>query len=127
MESQTRSEQSSLSNRLTNVAERVIVDSRWLLYPITVGILVALAIYTLAFLREEYHLIADSFHLGGEEMMVVLLGLVDMYMVANLLVMIAKGSYHIFIQRIQGGDPTKRPQWLDHVDSGILKVKVASS
>lgn len=113
--------------RLARFAEAVVFDSRWLLYPMTLGLIVVLGVYSLKFLMEASHLILNSAHLDAEEIMVLLLGLVDMYMVANLLVMITKGSYQIFIRRFHISDVSNRPQWLDHVDSGILKVKVASS
>ena len=109
------------------LVESLIFNSRWLLYPMTLGLIVALGVYSIKFLVEDYNLITQSFHLEAEEIMVLLLGLVDMYMVANLLIMIAKGSYQIFIQKFQIFDAADRPQWLDHVDTGILKVKVASS
>jgi uncharacterized protein (TIGR00645 family) len=65
--------------------------------------------------------------LNGEEIMVAMVGLVDIAMVANLLIMIIQGNHQIFIRRLEISDPRDRPQWLDHIDSGILKVKVALS
>lgn len=114
-------------SKVIEIAEAIVFDSRWLLYPMTIGLIVALAVYSLKFLVEEYDLIHNSLSMDAEQIMVLVLGLVDMYMVANLLVMITKGSYQIFIRRFQIKDVSTRPQWLDHVDSGILKVKVASS
>ena len=63
----------------------------------------------------------------SEQMVVLILGLVDMFMVANLMVMITQGSYQIFIKRFNFIDDKQRPQWLDHVDSSILKVKIGTS
>ena len=60
-------------------------------------------------------------------MMVMLLGFVDMSMVANLIVMVVQGTQRIFIHRFDISDKSERPQWLDHIDSGILKVKIALS
>jgi uncharacterized protein (TIGR00645 family) len=59
--------------------------------------------------------------------MVMLLGFVDASMVANLIVMVVQGGHRIFIHKFDVANQTDRPQWLDHIDSGILKVKIALS
>lgn len=112
---------------ILKTAEGFLFGSRWLLYPINAGLVLALIVYVYEFLIEDYELIAHASGLKAEEVMVMLLGLVDIAMVANLLVMIIQGSYQIFVRRLYISDPHSRPQWLDHVDSGILKVKVALS
>lgn len=108
-------------------AEAIVFDSRWILYPLTIGLLIALCVYAIKFVTEAYTLVVSGVHMEAEQVMVALLGLVDMYMVANLIVMISQGSYQIFVQKFIIIDPMKRPQWLDHVDSSILKVKMATS
>jgi uncharacterized protein (TIGR00645 family) len=108
-------------------AEAIVFDSRWILYPLTIGLLIALLVYAVKFVVEAYALVINGLHMEAEQVMVALLGLVDMYMVANLIVMISQGSYQIFVQKFIIIDPMKRPQWLDHVDSSILKVKMATS
>jgi uncharacterized protein (TIGR00645 family) len=104
-----------------------LFDSRWILYPMNAGLAIAGAVYMIRFLIDTYHLVMHSFALDAESFMVPLLGLVDMLMIANLLVMIYQGSNQIFIRKFGISDTQERPQWLDHVDSGILKLKVASS
>jgi uncharacterized protein (TIGR00645 family) len=52
--------------------------------------------------------------------MLVVLGLVDMAMVANLIKMIISGSYQTFVNRI-AADHTEK------VGSGLLKVKMGGS
>lgn len=103
-----------------------LFNTRWLLYPMNLGLAVAGAFYMVRFLMEDYLLIKNVFRVDAEATMISLLGLVDMLMVANLVVMIYKGSHQIFIQKFSAM-PEDRPQWLDHVDTGILKLKVASS
>lgn len=102
---------------------------RWILYPINLALVVALFLYVLAFLVNDYRFIRDFVTHASWEMeplMVLLLGFVDASMVANLIVMIVQGGHRIFIHRFDI-DEAARPQWLDHIDSGILKVKVALS
>jgi uncharacterized protein (TIGR00645 family) len=105
----------------------IVYSSRWLLYPINMGLIFALVIYVLRFLADDYRFLTHSFTLELEPVMVMLLGLVDSFMVANLLTMIIQGSYQIFISKLQVQDIAERPQWLDHIDSGILKIKLALS
>jgi len=104
-----------------------LFDTRWILYPMNLGLAIAGFAYMVKFLIDAYLVIVHGFHHDTEEFMVGLLGLVDMLMVGSLLVMIYQGSHQIFIQRFEIDDASERPQWLDHVDSGILKVKIASS
>jgi uncharacterized protein (TIGR00645 family) len=104
-----------------------IFCSRWLIYPINIGLVMALALYIVRFLVDDYHFFLNSHHLDLEAIMVTILGLVDAFMVANLLTMIIQGSHQIFVKRFDLPGKDERPQWLDHVDSGILKVKVALS
>src|SRR5271154_6476293 len=104
---------------------------RWILYPINIGLVIVLTIYVLAFLRGDYLFVASMFTTKEswdmENLMVMLLGFVDASMVANLIVMVVQGGHRIFIHRFDIASATDRPQWLDHIDSGILKVKIALS
>jgi uncharacterized protein (TIGR00645 family) len=48
-------------------------------------------------------------------------------MVANLLVMVIIGGYSTFVSKLDIGDHEDRPEWLQKVDAGTLKVKMAAS
>ncbi|MDR3616476.1 MAG: YqhA family protein [Candidatus Obscuribacterales bacterium] len=103
-----------------------VFASRWLLYIIHLGLCACLAIYVLKFGQEVFEFIVESPHLEGEQLMVRVLSCIDAAMVANLIVMINIGGYQIFIHRLHI-DPSVRPQWLDHLDSMMMKVKVGVS
>jgi uncharacterized protein (TIGR00645 family) len=103
-----------------------IYASRWLLLPLSAAMLVVLAAYIVAFLVSDYEFIRHI-KFDTESLMVVALSFADAYMVANLLLMIAQGSFQIFIQKFNFPDPVNRPSYLDHIDSGLLKVKIAQS
>ena len=115
------------TRRVLNALDTAIFSARWILYPINVGLFSALCVYGVKFMVEDYHLMSNAQSFDTEQIMVAMLGLVDIAMVANLLIMIIQGSHQIFIRRLEISDPRDRPQWLDHIDSGILKVKVALS
>jgi uncharacterized protein (TIGR00645 family) len=116
-----------MNRKSSDILGNIIFSSRWALYPINAGLLLALLIYVVRFLHNDYIFIRYNSNLSLEAVMVAILGLVDSFMVANLLMMIIQGSHQIFIKRFEIKEHTERPQWLDHVDSGILKVKVALS
>jgi len=112
----------------TRRAGNLVFAVRWILYPLSLALIAALFVYVIIFLATEYVFmrhIAEHWEL--EAAMVMILGFIDALMVANLSVMVVQGSYQIFIHKFDVGVDVSRPQWLDHIDSGILKVKIALS
>lgn len=114
-------------NNLDDLMGDLLFKSRWVIFPMNLGLAIAAVIYGMKFLMDLWELLRHSLWMETESVMLGVLGLLDMLMVANLMVMIYKGSHQIFIQRFRIADTNDRPQWLDHVDSGILKLKMASS
>lgn len=126
MTSETR-ERSHLYDKPVSIAEHLIFLSRWMLMPVKLGLMIALVVYVGRFFGDVWQLLVSSFSSDTEQMRVHLLGLVDTAMVANLIVMITLGGYQIFIRRPTTLHADERPQFLDHMDSGILKVKLTLS
>jgi len=106
-----------------------IFFTRWILYPVNVALLCALAVYVGHFLLDDarfiYGTLSGALESDAESLMMMLLGFVDAAMVANLVVMIVLGSHQVFIRKFDSDDET--PQFLDHMDTGIMKVKVSMS
>lgn len=117
---------SSAHDRVSRFFESFIYGGRWVIVPMYVGLLVTLFIYTWRFLIQLYVLCRDCSGMTEGNLMLGVLGLVDLTMIGNLIVMIMIGSYSIFVRRLHltGED---RPQWLDHISSGTLKVKIGMS
>jgi len=99
--------------------------SRWLQAPLYVGLIVAQGVYVVQFVRELWHLIKDFGQLDEAGIMLVVLGLVDVVMIANLLIMVIIGGYETFVSRIRLGDHPDQPEWLSHVNANLLKIKLA--
>jgi uncharacterized protein (TIGR00645 family) len=57
--------------------------------------------------------------------MLTVLGLIDVVMIANLLIMVIVGGYETFVSRLNLEGHPDQPEWLSHVNAGILKVKLA--
>jgi uncharacterized protein (TIGR00645 family) len=115
-----------MQKTIKQICEKFVFESRWLLYPFNIGLILALGVYVIRFSIDDYYFITHSLHANLEDVVVMLLGLVDSYMVANLIIMIAQGSYQIFIHKFNI-EVEHKPGWLDHIDTGLLKVKTAQS
>ena len=103
----------------------LIFSSRWLQLPLYVGLIVAQFVYVYLFLKELRHLIMHAWEFSEQQIMLVVLGLIDVVMISNLLVMVIVGGYETFVSRLRLQNHPDNPEWLSHVNSGILKVKLA--
>ena len=111
--------------------ERFIFWSRWLQAPLYLGLIVAQGIYVWLFMAELGHLLMSVIDSGGRisetETMLVVLGLIDVVMIANLLIMVIIGGYETFVSRLNLEGHPDQPEWLDHVNASVLKVKLATA
>lgn len=110
-----------------NLLETILFGSRWLLFILYLGLSVGLGIYCYKFLVELWEMIVHASTLTTETTMVSILGLVDIAMVANLVVMTSIGSYSIFIKEINPEDIAHRPRFMNNLTAGGLKTKMATS
>lgn len=102
-----------------------IFASRWIQAPLYIGLIVAQVVYVIKFWGELTHLVTDITHLKENEVMLLVLGLVDVVMIANLLIMVIIGGYETFVSKIKLQDHPDQPEWLSHVNANVLKVKLA--
>ena len=105
----------------------LIFSSRWLQLPLYIGLIIAQGVYVILFLKELWHLIAHSFDFTEQQIMLVVLGLIDVVMISNLLVMVIVGGYETFVSRLNLEGHPDQPEWLSHVNAGVLKVKLATA
>jgi uncharacterized protein (TIGR00645 family) len=79
---------------------------------------------------ELSHLVTGAFgphHMTETDVMLIVLGLIDVVMIANLLVMVIVGGYETFVSRLDLEGHPDQPEWLSHVNAGVLKVKLATA
>jgi uncharacterized protein (TIGR00645 family) len=107
--------------------ERFIFWSRWLQAPLYLGLIVAQCVYVFQFIRELVHLIAVSGGSAETEIMLSVLGLIDVVMIANLLIMVIIGGYETFVSRLDLEGHPDQPEWLSHVNAGVLKIKLSTA
>ena len=103
--------------------------SRWLQAPLYIGLIVAQAVYVWQFWLELVHLISMMADKSMTEtaLMLIVLGLIDVVMISNLLVMVIVGGWETFVSRLDLQDHPDQPEWLSHVNAGVLKVKLAAA
>ena len=103
----------------------LIFSSRWLQLPLYLGLIVAQGVYVFLFVKELWHLIHDAASLNEQGIMLIVLGLIDVVMISNLLVMVIVGGYETFVSRLNLEGHPDQPEWLSHVNASVLKVKLA--
>lgn len=116
-----------MSNKFETVLEKLIFFSRWIQAPLYAGLIVGGMLYTYKFLVELIHLCTSINEITETALMLGVLTLVDITMVANLLIMVIIGGYSTFVSRLDIDKHEDKPEWLQKIDAGSLKVKLAGS
>lgn len=126
-----------------------IFASRWLQLPLYLGLIAAQVVYVFHFWVELVHLLEAVFGsqtalqalitsigyksdvqitaLNEAIIMLVVLGLIDVVMISNLLIMVIVGGYETFVSRMNLEEHPDQPEWLSHVNASVLKVKLATA
>ncbi|MCR2747807.1 TIGR00645 family protein [Limnobacter parvus] len=106
---------------------KIIFSSRWLQLPLYLGLIVAQVVYVYHFLIELWHLVGGTatHQLDETGIMLIVLALIDVVMISNLLIMVTVGGYETFVSRMRLDTHPDQPEWLDHVNASVLKVKLA--
>jgi len=101
--------------------------SRWLQAPLYLGLIVAQGVYVYRFMLELWHLLRQAPTIAETQIMLSVLALIDVVMIANLLIMVIIGGYETFVSRLHLAGHPDQPEWLSHVNAGVLKVKLATA
>ena len=83
------------------------------------------AIYSYKFINLLWSLITNLNTMDESTVMLAVLNLIDVVMIANLLVMVLIGGYETFVSRLNVDDQPDQPEWLNHVNASVLKVKLS--
>jgi uncharacterized protein (TIGR00645 family) len=119
--------------RIEGAMEWSVFASRWLLAPLYLGLIAGQVFFSVTFFQSLWHLIHEA--LDGSKQVIIREGLVisgmltllDMIMVANLVIMVLIGGYATFVSKLNLDHDEDRPEWLDHIDPGTLKTKLAGA
>lgn len=114
-------------NGLENTFEAFVFWSRWVQAPLYGGLAIGSFLYLAKFFQELLHLQHVLLVENEAKIMLIVLSLVDISMVMNLVVMVTIGGYSIFTSKIDVDMHEDKPLWLDGLDAGMLKIKLATS
>ncbi len=107
--------------------EKLLFASRWILAPVYLGLSLALVALGIKFFMELFHLLTEVFGMAEANLVLILLGLVDMVLVGSLIVMVMFSGYENFVSALDVEEGTEKLSWLGKLDANSLKLKVASS
>jgi uncharacterized protein (TIGR00645 family) len=107
--------------------ELVMFNSRWLLAPFYVGLVVSILMLLVKFVQEFVHILAHVVSASETDVILAVLTLVDMSLVSNLLLIIIFSGYENFVSKIHTGEHEDRPDWMGKVDFSGLKIKLIGS
>ncbi len=117
-------------NLIERVLERTLFQSRWLLAPFYLGLVVSLLLLLAAFVSELVHAIPAAMSLSDvdpEHTILVALGLIDLSLAGNLVVIVIFSGYENFVSRIDTQGSEDRPGWMGTLDFSGLKMKLIGS
>jgi uncharacterized protein (TIGR00645 family) len=114
-----------MANALTRTMGKIIFLGRWIQAPLYFGLIIILAAYAYRFLFELAGLVSSLHDVSENQFMLGVLDLIDVVMIANLLIMVIMGGYETFVSKLNLKNDPDQPEWLDEVDAGTMKVKLA--
>jgi len=107
--------------------ETFLFWSRWLLVPLYVGLTTVLLFFAFKFFQELIHLVPLLPQMAESDLILTALGMIDLALVGNLLIMVILSGYENFVSRIDVAEGSDKLAWLGKLDAGTLKIKVAAS
>jgi len=113
--------------RIEHALETFIFNSRWLLAPFYLGLVAAIGLLLVKFVKSFIIALPAVFEGSSGDALIAILSLVDITLVANLLLIIIFAGYENFISKIDTGDHEDRPDWMGHVSFSDLKLKLIGS
>ena len=107
--------------------ESLVFGSRWLLAPLYLGLVLALALLLVKFAKEFLHFVPLVFTADGGEVIIGMLSLIDVVMLGNLIIIIVFAGYENFVSRLDLDTHEDKPSWMGHVGFAELKMKLIGS
>lgn len=121
---------------LIDMVGRLVFSIRWGLVPMYLGLWIAMISYNIHFFLELMGFLVEfspvfpfvNFpHNGGNEYLLWILGLIDITMIGNLVVMTTIGGFSTFVRAFDTSGRFRMPHWLVGLDSNTLKIKMGMS
>ena len=112
---------------IERLLEAILFNSRWILAPIYLGLIVSLLMLLTAFVSELVEALPHLIGMSTEEVILVVLSLIDLSLALNLVLIVVFSGYENFVSKIDTGDSEDRPHWMGTLDFSGLKMKLIGS
>ncbi|HUO90270.1 MAG TPA: TIGR00645 family protein [Rhizomicrobium sp.] len=114
-------------NPFERALEAVLFASRWALAPVYLGLVVALGMLLIEFVREIIGALPHLLEMKPEEVILLVLSLIDLSLALNLVLIVIFSGYENFVSKIDTGESEDRPQWMGTLDFSGMKMKLIGS
>lgn len=107
---------------IERLLEAILFNSRWILAPVYLGLIVSLLMLLTAFVSELVEALPHLIGMSSEEVILVVLSLIDLSLALNLVLIVVFSGYENFVSKIDTGDSEDRPHWMGTLDFSGLKM-----
>ncbi len=114
-------------NKIEHALELVLFNSRWVLAPAYLGLVISLLMLLTAFVQELIHDLPHLLGMSTEEVILGVLSLIDLSLALNLVLIVVFSGYENFVSKIDTGNSEDRPHWMGTLDFSGLKMKLIGS
>ena len=115
-------------NPIEHAIETIIYLSRWLMAPVYLGLIAALAILLVTFFRELLLQAPQILSMDETDVILLVLTLVDLSLAGNLVLIILFSGYENFVSKMDTAHMDRdRPEWMGTLDFSGLKIKLIAS
>jgi len=119
--------QNPTARRVERGFESLIFNSRWLMAPFYLGLVVSLAVLLLKFCMMLWEFILHAPGAKESDIILGVLSLIDVSLTGNLILIVVFSGYENFVSRIDPGGHPDWPEWMTKVDFAGLKQKLLAS
>ena len=113
--------------RVEHAFESILFNSRWLMAPFYLGLVVCLAVMLFKFFTKLWEFIIHAPAATEADIILGALSLIDVSLVGNLILIVVFSGYENFVSRLNPGDHPDWPEWMTKVDFAGLKQKMLAS
>jgi uncharacterized protein (TIGR00645 family) len=104
-----------------------LFNSRWLMAPFYLGLVVSLAVLLYKFFAMLWEFILHAPLANEADIIIGVLSLIDISLTGNLILIVVFSGYENFVSRIDPGGHPDWPEWMTKVDFAGLKQKLLAS
>jgi uncharacterized protein (TIGR00645 family) len=116
-----------MRNTGEKILESILFNSRWILAPVYIGLVISLLMLLTAFVTEIIHTVPHLIGMKTEVVILTVLSLIDLSLALNLVLIVMFSGYENFVSKIDTGDSEDRPQWMGTLDFSGMKMKLIGS